>query len=60
MTRLLAITAITIASKALHQCHATLSAAGYLAAAARVHQAGELVAAALGLVVVERSAAGVS
>lgn len=60
MTRMLAIVAITGASKVLKQCHETLSAAGYLEAARHVHQAGELVRNALGLVVVERAQAASS
>ena len=55
MTKLLAVTAITMASKSLQQCHLTLSAAGYHEAARLVQQAGTLVRDALGLVVIERA-----
>lgn len=54
---MLCIVAITGASKILKQTHDTLVAAGYQTAAAHVHQAGELVRNALGLVVVERAQA---
>lgn len=60
MSRYLAILAITAASKALQQCHDTLVAGGYQTAAAHVHQAGELVRNALGLVVVDRAQAASS
>lgn len=55
MTRLLPIVALTGASKSLQTAHDTLVAAGYREAARHVHQAGELVRNALGLVVVERA-----
>lgn len=52
MTRLLALLALTSCSKALERAHETLTAGGYADAARCVHQAGDLVARAVGLVVV--------
>lgn len=53
MTHTLVILALTTASRALQDAHDVLVAAGYRQAAAHVHQAGQLVASAMGLVIVD-------
>ena len=53
MTRALIMIALTAASRALQDAHDLLVSAGYRQSAAHIHQAGQLVASALGLVVVD-------
>lgn len=53
MTRALLLLAITAASKATQQACDTARAANYQQVAAHLHQAGELIASALGLIVVD-------
>lgn len=55
MTAALAILALHAASAAIKRAHEVLLAAGLHTAAANVRQAGELVASAVGLVVVDRA-----